>query len=150
MKKIILLIALSAIATSALALEDTPENRKQEAKRYLKATPPAEMMKDVAEQMAVNLPPEQRSGFKETMTTYFDIEALEKAMFNSIVKCFTADEIKALADFYGSPIGKSAMSKMGIYMADAMPVIQAEVMRAQAKSVEAQAVKNRLKEDIKE
>jgi hypothetical protein len=29
-----------------------------------------------------------------------------------------------LADFYGSPVGKSAMQKFGAYMADIMPVMQ--------------------------
>jgi len=39
----------------------------------------------------------------------------------------------ALADFYGSPVGKSAMQKFGAYMADIMPTIEAEIMKAQAK-----------------
>jgi hypothetical protein len=38
-----------------------------------------------------------------------------------------------LADFYGSPVGKSAMKKFGAYMADIMPVVQAEIMKAAAK-----------------
>ena len=46
---------------------------------------------------------------------------------------FTTDELKALADFYGSPVGKSAMKKFGAYMADIMPVVQAEIMKAAAK-----------------
>jgi hypothetical protein len=39
----------------------------------------------------------------------------------------------ALADFYGSPVGKSAMQKFGAYMADIMPVVQAEIVKAAAK-----------------
>ena len=58
------------------------------------------------------------------------MDALSKAMKDSLVKHFTAEELKALADFYGSPVGKSAMSKMGDYTADLMPVIQAQVMKA--------------------
>jgi hypothetical protein len=38
-----------------------------------------------------------------------------------------------LADFYGSPVGKSAMQKFGAYMADIMPTMEAEIMKAQAK-----------------
>jgi hypothetical protein len=41
--------------------------------------------------------------------------------------------LKALADFYGSPVGKSAMQKFGAYMADIMPTMEAEIMKAQAK-----------------
>ena len=51
-----------------------------------------------------------------------------------MVKHFTTEELKALADFYGSPVGKSAMQKFGAYMADIMPVMQAEIMKAQAKT----------------
>jgi hypothetical protein len=51
-----------------------------------------------------------------------------------MVKHFSAEELKALADFYGSPVGKSAMSKFGAYMADVMPAIQAEMIKAQAKT----------------
>ena len=54
-------------------------------------------------------------------------------MTDAMVKHFTTDELKALADFYGSPVGKSAMQKFGAYMADVMPAIQAEMQKAQAK-----------------
>jgi hypothetical protein len=50
-----------------------------------------------------------------------------------MVKHFTTDELKAPADFYGSPVGKSAMQKFGAYMADLMPVMQAEITKAAAK-----------------
>ena len=67
------------------------------------------------------------------MTTQFDLAALTKASMDAMVKNFTTDELKALADFYGSPIGKSAMQKVGAYMADIMPAVQAEIMKAAAK-----------------
>ena len=67
------------------------------------------------------------------MTKDLDIPALTKAMTDAMVKHFTAEELKALADFYGSPVGKSAMQKFGAYMADLTPIIQAEMMKAQAK-----------------
>ena len=83
--------------------------------------------------MAANLPADQRDQFKRVMTTQLDIPALSKAMMDAMVKNFTTEELKALADFYGSPIGKSAMQKFGAYMADVMPVVQAEIMKAAAK-----------------
>ena len=142
-----LIVIMLGIATSVLALDDTPANREKEAERYLKATPPEEMMKDMADKMAMNMPPESRTEFKELMTKYLDIAAMTKAMKDSMVKHFTADELKALADFYGSPIGKSAMTKFGAYMADTMPAIQAEILKAQGEAFKAQAETNRLKQD---
>jgi hypothetical protein len=87
----------------------------------------------MADKMATNLPADQRQQFKQMMTKDLDIAALSKAMTDAMVKHFTSEELKALADFYGSPVGKSAMQKFGAYMADLMPIIQAEIMKAQAK-----------------
>ncbi len=145
-----LIIVVLAITATAFALDDTPANRSQEAGRYLLATPPEDTMKDMAEQMAMNLPPENRAMFKKLMTEHMDLSAMTKAMKDALVEHFTADELKALADFYGSPVGKSAMKKFGAYMADVMPDIQAEVLKAQAKAIKAQAEANRERKDVAE
>jgi hypothetical protein len=68
------------------------------------------------------------------MTSQLDVPAITKAMTDAMVKHFMSEELKALADFYGSPVGKSAMQKFGAYMSDLMPTIQAEMMKAEAKA----------------
>jgi hypothetical protein len=50
------------------------------------------------------------------------------------MRVFTAEEIKAMADYYGSPAGKSAMNKSGAYMTDLRPALQTELAKAQAKA----------------
>jgi hypothetical protein len=129
------LTILTLFISSSLAFSapDTPESRRHEAERYLQATPPKALFEDMADKMAANLPPDQREQFKKLMTSQLDIAALTKAMIDSMVKHFTTEELKALADFYGSPVGKSAMQKFGAYMADIMPAMEAEIMKAQAK-----------------
>ena len=117
----------------AFSAPDTPETRRHEAERYLQATPPKALFEDMADKISANLPPDQRDKFKQLMTSQLDIAALTKAMIDSMVKHFTTEELKALADFYGSPVGKSAMQKFGVYMADIMPTMEAEIMKAQAK-----------------
>jgi hypothetical protein len=126
-------LALVSSCTFLLGAADTPETRRHEAERYLQVTPPKALFEDMADKMAANLPPDQRDQFKKLMTSQLDIAALTKAMIDSMVKNFTTDELKALANFYGSPVGKSAMQKFGAYMADIMPVMEAEIMKAQAK-----------------
>ena len=116
----------------ACALDNTPANRGKQADRYLLAMPVKDTMTDMATNMSKNLPDEQKQVFKDLMTN-LDMSAVEKAMKKSLIKHFTADELKALADFYGSPVGKSAMKKFGPYMADVMPAIQTEMMKAHAK-----------------
>ena len=130
------LFVLSVLAFSTLSPVfgvDTPETRRHEAERYVQANPPKAVFADMADKMAANLPPDQREQFKRIMTTELDVVALTKAMTDAMVKNFTTEELKALADFYGSPVGKSAMLKFGAYMADIMPVMQAEIMKASAK-----------------
>jgi hypothetical protein len=135
MHKQIIVAAVTLLTSSAFIFSapDTPETRRHEAERYLQVTPPKALFDDMADKMAANLPPDQREQFKRVMTTQLDIAALSKAMIDAMVKTFTTDELKALADFYGSPVGKSAMQKFGTYMADIMPVMQAEIMKASAK-----------------
>ncbi len=129
-QKLVLLLVLTLSAWSPVfSAADTPETRRKEAERYLQVSPPKALFED----MAANLPADQREQFKKIMTTQVDIAALSKAMIDAMVKNFTTDELKALADFYGSPVGKSAMQKFGAYMADIMPVVQAEIMKAAAK-----------------
>lgn len=132
--QVAMVAAVVGLSLSVLALDDTTSNREQQAERYLKATPPKEMFQDMAEQMAKNMRPEEREEFKSLMIRHLDVDALTKVMKEGMVKHFSADELKALADFYGSAVGKSAMKKFGTYMAEVMPGIQAEVMKAQAKA----------------
>src|SRR5947208_11401964 len=118
MHKQIIIAAVSLFTSSVFVYcaTDTPETRRHEAERYLQATPAKALFEDMADKMAANLPPEQRDQFKKLMTSQLDIAALTKAMIDAMVKDFTTEELKALADFYGSPVGKSAMQKFGAYM----------------------------------
>jgi hypothetical protein len=128
-----LLTAICLQSVAFAAAPDTPETRRREAGRYLQAVTPKEMFEEMAQRMAENIPPAEREKFKQTLTTQLDIPSLTRAMHDGLVKYFTTDELKALADFYGSPVGKSAMKKFPTYMAELMPRIEREVMRAQAK-----------------
>jgi hypothetical protein len=139
MKKPLVAFILTALLINggnifAQGIADAPDSRRQQATRYLQAVPPKALFADMAKKMAANMPASEREKFIQLFTSQLDIDALTRAMTDGLVKHFTAEEIKALADFYGSPVGKSAMSKFGDYMADLMPVMQAEMMKAQTKA----------------
>ena len=57
------------------------------------------------------------------------MESVEATTQAALVKHFTADELNALADFYGSKHGASAMAKFGAYMADVIPPLRTEIQR---------------------
>lgn len=134
MKTLTLIFVLVLLNTTAFAIEDTVENRSNEADRYLSVTPPKEMFQDMAKQMALNYPPEKRELFIKILTQYLDIEAVTKSLKDSMIKIFTADELAAIAEFYGSPVGRSATKKMGAFMAETLPTMQAEALKAVAKA----------------
>ena len=131
---VVVLLTSAAHYARAEAIADTPENRREQAARYLAAAPPKELMGEMLKNITASMPAAQRDQFSQMFTKSLDIDALTKAMNDSMVKTFTAEELKALADFYSSPVGKSAMGKMGTYMADVMPTIQAQMMKALSNS----------------
>lgn len=121
------------------SIPDTQENRLAETKRYLEAVPPREMMADVGRNVAANAPEPQAAQFLKTFMDNLDMASIERTMKESLPKHFTADELRALADFFGSTVGKSAMSKYGAYMGSIMPVIQQEVAKAMQKGMQGMA-----------
>jgi len=128
-----------AIATMLMCLhticagaepEDTPATRRQAAERYAETFNLQQMLKDVSVAMSQSLPPEKRAEFEALMTHYVRADALQEAMLLSMTKHFTTRELNALATFYGSEEGKSAMAKFGAYTAEIMPMVEAEMKHA--------------------
>lgn len=138
MKKIILVLSLLLLAAPLYAkdmkIADTAENRLTEAERYLSASPPKEMLTDMVEKMSAQFPTEKQKMFNDLMLKNMDLDKFTQIIQDSMIKHFTAEELNALANFYGSAVGKSAMTKFGAYMADAMPQIQALMVDAAQKT----------------
>jgi hypothetical protein len=125
----LLLLALFVPAIHAWAA-DSEEERIAAARRYLGVAQMSKITDDTVTELARTMPDDQRDSFLQFMHNAIHPEVLERAAMASMVKVFTAEELNALADFFGSPVGRSAMSKFGLYMADVMPVIQQEMFRA--------------------
>jgi len=145
-KKILFMFVLGAlISQAAIGAEDTRSNREAAVKRYIEAVSIEEMMGDMAEAMAMNFPPDKRDGFKKFMLEYVDHSVIEASTKAAMVRHFTVAEIDAMADFFSRPAAQSAMKKFGFYMADIMPMIEAEMMRAMGQFQKAMAEENRNK-----
>lgn len=126
----LLMILLATLSGPTFAIEDTPENRLIQIERYLEAVPPKEIFEDISNSVSMSFPPAERLEFRILTRDFVDVDVITDAMVASMLKHFTADELAALADLYESPVGRSAMGKMGVYLAEVMPVIEAEVTRA--------------------
>jgi len=133
-KKIIVLVFFITMSLSmslfASDKGDSPDARLKAAKRYLQVAPMSKMVNDSILEMAQRVPPVKRAEFIKYMNVVMRVDFLEKVALEGMVKTFTTKELKALADFYGSEVGRSIMSKFGIYMAEVMPVLQQEIQRA--------------------
>ena len=114
----------------AESIPDTQANRRAAAVLYLQAVPLKRVVDDMVVEIAAQLPEDQRDEFVDIMTNTIQWDVVEKATLASMVRHFTVQELNALADFQGSPEGQSVMKKFGAYMADAMPVLQQELVRA--------------------
>ena len=143
-------ILFCSFAFSVSALEDSKDNRKYQAKRYMASQSSEEMLKDMAENMSMNLPPEQRKDFRVMLLNYVDISAIDGVSQGALVKYFTADELASLADYYSTPLAKSATKKMGSYMAELMPSIQAEIFKAFGEMEKVKAERNKALSDVDE
>jgi len=126
---IALLISSASACIPALA-QDTQETRQVAMQRYLRAVPMAKMMEDTYSEMAKQVPPEKRTEFIGAMRKIVRVDKIEEIAKRAMLKTFTTSELNALADFYSSKDGASAMSKFGAYMGDIMPPLMEEIQRA--------------------
>ncbi len=140
MKTMSLLLALALFSRPVAfltheALDNTPENRRLQAERYLRVNSPRDIFNNIAKQIRPMLPEAEQQTFMNMLNKYLDMEAVNDKMRTELMNHFTAEEIAVLADFYSLPAAKSAMSKMNVYMSDIMPVVQAEIFKAQQKAL---------------
>ena len=138
---VVILALLTAGGSFGDTIPDTPENRQKQAERYLLAIPARTLIEDIATTIATSRGAgPDREKIIHVLIAELDFDAVNKAIKNSLVKVFTAEEIRAMADFYGSPAGKSAMSKTREYMTDLGPALQPELAKAQAKAVQSKQI----------
>jgi uncharacterized protein len=86
------------------------------------------MMKDMTSNMSAQLPPQLRDSFVNEMNEPAFLGRMKAQMRMAMAKHMTIEELNAMAEFYARPIAKSAMKKIGVYMAEVMPFMQTEMM----------------------
>lgn len=132
---VVLVLLAMPMFTWADDAADTPASREAAAERYAKAVDMGDLLGQMVDTMSRNIPPETRGVFESAMKKHLRIDMIEAASKAALVKHMSTEELDALADFYSSPVGKSAMSKMAIYTAELQPLMVAEVQRAVAEAI---------------
>jgi hypothetical protein len=100
------------------------------ADRLIAVQKPAEMMKDMAGNVAARLPgasEAQKQAFVAEMTNPGFMARYQDQMRIVMAKHLTVEEMDALTEFYSKPVAQSAMKKMGATTAEMMTFLQGEI-----------------------
>src|SRR5208282_2434200 len=76
---------LTGFAAPAFALDDTPQNRAQEAARYMQAVPPEGATAGMAKSIAQSLPEPQQKAFLAAMEKNMNAEGIKSAAQAALV-----------------------------------------------------------------
>lgn len=120
------------VVCGSVSAQDTLADRRVAAARLMSVVPMSQMLEDSFAVIAKKFPQDKRAGIIAKMKQNVRVDVVERIATDSMVKTFTAEELNALADFYGSKPGRSATQKFGIYMMGPviLPAIQVEIQRA--------------------
>ncbi len=120
----------SSVETIVLpvSVADTAENRQAAANRYMRTFDQQELRARIGEEMMARLP-EQARVILEGMIRATDLSIVDNAMRDTLVEVYTADELNALAAFYGTDIGKEITGKQNKFLAQMMPILVQALMR---------------------
>ncbi|MCI0564774.1 MAG: DUF2059 domain-containing protein [Nitrososphaera sp.] len=126
-KAFILALMIAAFPTWSYA-QDTIGNRLAAAERYADTFDFQAMLDDTFRQMAANLPANDRNKLLQA-TQNVDWSWMRNLAITSMIQVFSAEELDALANFYGSDIGRSILGKFPKYMATFQPAMQQRVIK---------------------
>ena len=124
-----LAMALCLLVPTAVAADDPAELRAA-AERYEAVAGIGRMLEDTNTSLASRLPEDKRAPFIARMEELVDKEGLRELALDAMVKHFSAEELNALADFYGTDVGQSILSKFGSYNAEVTPKVMQDVLQA--------------------
>ena len=133
MKLVFTWIALSFLLISpsfAVTEQDAAETKAKLIDEYFSYIPMKRIVEETTQEISKQLPAEKRQLFIDTMTKRVRVEVLEQAARQSLARNLSLSELRLFVEFIKRPEARSAMDKMKYYMADMMPVIQQEMMRA--------------------
>jgi uncharacterized protein len=108
---------------------DTPDSRRIAAERYLLAVDQNSIAK-TAEAMLAAIPEERQQAVRTVLSNKALEKRLQDVHLLMLVKHYTTQELDAMADYYASPLGKSATAKSDAFMADMMPELFNEIGQA--------------------
>jgi len=133
MKRVLLCLVLSLFLANpgfAVAEQDASGTKAQLIDEYFSHIPMKRMLDEMALELSKQLPPARRQMFVDTMGNRVRVDVLEQAARESLARHLSVAELRLFVEFIKRPEARSAMDKMKYYMADLMPIVQQEIIRA--------------------
>lgn len=123
-------LLLLALVAPSVALADDTAAKRAAAERYVASVPIADMGRSMIESMKRMIPEQQHPALEKALGEVLEPEYNRRVAVDVMVSTMELDELEALADFYGSPIGKRILMKMPRTMALAAEMMQCKALGA--------------------
>ena len=120
----------------AATAQNVDPKRLAAAEVWYAAFPVEEMVESALRVMADAQPEATRQKFYDLAYEEIDYDIIRKATLASSSRLFTAEEMRAMTAFYGTPMGKSISLKLGVYLTEVVPVVQLQLFRATQEAME--------------
>ncbi len=100
---------------AATANDPTYAERVELAKKMHALRPSKDQVNQAIDATALRLPEAERETFKTRMRGVLNFRALEKISIDAMAEVYTAEELRAMVDYYSKPEAKSASDKLTKY-----------------------------------
>jgi hypothetical protein len=125
---------------AAGSLADTKENRLAQAARCVEFAPTEVVAKMACGRIAslrADISEDQRPEFIKAMLAELDLKAMNETRVQIMAKHLTVAELTALGNFYETPEGRTAWTKLGDYVLDMQTENKPRMVEAEAKARQA-------------
>jgi hypothetical protein len=127
-------LALVSACTTTPPPPATLTAKERYAEELLAIEPPMAMFAQLSESFIAAHSSPLKEKAHSTFLRHVDQGELDRIIRDALLKHFTEAELKALLDFYSTPIGRDCMSKVAPFAADVVPACTQEARRALRKA----------------
>lgn len=120
---VICFLSFPAFAQEIPAPADDSAQRLELSEKMHDIWPVRTKVEDALDIASESFPEEERAKFKAGMRKAIKYDQLEEESIAAMAKLFTAAELQAMVNFYGSPEGRAVAAKTDDYMRALEPVM---------------------------
>ncbi|MCZ6607967.1 MAG: DUF2059 domain-containing protein [Alphaproteobacteria bacterium] len=126
----ILFLAVFAAAPATSSATTSIEIRRELADRFLEILFEERYLGRLLNVAFDGLPVVGGKDFASEVEGEIDKDQVHEALKNILVENYSSDELRAMVDFYGSPTGRSILSKRPRILKQVNEIVQVELIRA--------------------